>query len=110
MECVNCGRVFETRSKGFKRVPLVGTSRSTEVVQGLLDTTITPKSERQLDTRFLCIDCEKLLKTAEAGESARKELFGKTVEFSYIGVKRKRIVPLATSTPAKKPRKVRALS
>lgn len=89
MKCVNCEKEFEQKTSGYKRVQLLSEKREEKEVELALDlTTVTPRLYKR-DERFLCADCNKLLKSASTGQQARKELFARSAPHSYIQRKRR---------------------
>ncbi|WAR25131.1 hypothetical protein MAR_010835 [Mya arenaria] len=109
MQCANCNKSFESKQSGFKRRYLINQDISTSAIKDiLLNVDITPKSEKRSESRFVCNECEKLLKTASVGVKAKEKLFSKTDETSYIGLKRRRITlsasPIGTPYTPKRPR------
>lgn len=88
MECVNCNKTFERFEKGYRRTSLLSKDRHEETLRDVIGSKITPKTGRA-DQRFLCTTCDKLFKVTVSGSQAKKELFGKTVEGSYVARKRK---------------------
>ncbi|XP_053403746.1 uncharacterized protein LOC123554765 isoform X2 [Mercenaria mercenaria] len=100
--CVNCNKEFEVTGKGYKRTFLVSDKRSEIDIKGVLEIDIPPKFPKR-ESRFVCTECDKLLKSAIEGHRAKEELMKRTDESSYISRKRK--LELSPHCSSKIPRK-----